>query len=99
MPNKDGTGPEGKGPRTGRQMGDCKNAEPVVGRGLGPCGRGLGRGRGFGFRARAMQTVPMQQVQPIAVTEKQEKQFLEQELTAVKEEMKEIEERLKKIKK
>jgi hypothetical protein len=27
MPNKDGTGPEGKGPRTGRQMGDCEGAE------------------------------------------------------------------------
>jgi hypothetical protein len=32
MPNRDGTGPEGKGPRTGR--------------GLGPCGRGGRRGRG-----------------------------------------------------
>ena len=41
MPNRDGTGPEGKGPKTGRQMGDCKNAKPIVGRGLGPCGRGL----------------------------------------------------------
>jgi hypothetical protein len=48
MPNKDGTGPEGKGPLTGRQMGNCKNAKPIVaGRGLGPCGQGLGRGRGF----------------------------------------------------
>jgi hypothetical protein len=47
MPNKDGTGPEGKGPRTGRQMGNCKNAKPITGRGLGPCGMGLGRGRGF----------------------------------------------------
>jgi len=28
MPNKDGTGPEGKGPRTGRQLGDCGNAKP-----------------------------------------------------------------------
>ncbi len=58
MPNKDKTGPEGKGPKTGRQMGDCEGAEPVVdadqapvrgqglGRGLG-CGRGLGRGQGF----------------------------------------------------
>ena len=49
MPNKDGTGPEGKGPKTGRQMGDCKDAEPTagMGRGFGPCGKGLGRGRGF----------------------------------------------------
>ncbi len=28
MPNRDGTGPEGKGPRTGRQMGNCEGAEP-----------------------------------------------------------------------
>jgi hypothetical protein len=47
MPNRDGTGPEGKGPRTGRQVGRCEDAEPVAGRGLGPCGRGLGYGRGF----------------------------------------------------
>ena len=39
MPNKDGTGPNGKGPRTGRQMGDCDGAKPVAGR------RGQGRGR------------------------------------------------------
>ena len=53
MPNRDGTGPEGKGPRTGRQMGNCEGA---AGRGLGPRGlglrRGLGRGMGRGFAAR-----------------------------------------------
>ncbi|MCX6818398.1 MAG: DUF5320 domain-containing protein [Candidatus Aenigmarchaeota archaeon] len=51
MPSGDGTGPMGMGPKTGRQMGKCEGAEPV-GRGLGPCGRGLARGfgRGFGFR-------------------------------------------------
>lgn len=45
MPNRDGTGPEGKGPKTGRQMGNCKGAQPV-GRGLGPYGRGTRRGFG-----------------------------------------------------
>jgi len=45
MPNKDKTGPEGKGPRTGRQMGNCKDTEPVVGRERGPCGKRLSRGR------------------------------------------------------
>ena len=50
MPNKDGTGPEGKGPKTGRGLGKCGgngNVQPR--RGLGPCeekqGRGCGRGR------------------------------------------------------
>ena len=42
MPNRDKTGPEGKGPKTGRQMGDCKDAKPIAGRGLGR-GRGLRR--------------------------------------------------------
>lgn len=48
MPNKDKTGPEGKGPKTGRQMGDCEGAEPTSGRGRGlrPGGRGSGRARG-----------------------------------------------------
>lgn len=49
MPNRDGTGPEGKGSKTGRQMGSCEGAEPVViGRRFGPLGRG--RGRRIGFR-------------------------------------------------
>ncbi len=47
MANKDGTGPEGKGPKTGRQMGNCKDASPVNVKGQGPCGRGLGRGKSF----------------------------------------------------
>ncbi len=42
MPNKDKTGPEGKGPKTGRQMGNCKDAKSQP-----DLGRGLGRGRGF----------------------------------------------------
>ncbi|MBW3015731.1 DUF5320 domain-containing protein [Candidatus Woesearchaeota archaeon] len=54
MPNEDGTGPEGKGPKTGRQLGKCEGAEPIGrtgrGRGLGPCGRGLRKGFGRGFR-------------------------------------------------
>jgi len=47
MPNQDGTGPEGKGSKTGRQMGKCKGAKPIAGRRLG-LGKGLGRGRGAG---------------------------------------------------
>jgi hypothetical protein len=51
MPNKDKTGPQGKGPRTGRCLGDCKENEilPLRGRGLG---QGRGRGRGLGPRGR-----------------------------------------------
>ena len=45
MPNQDRTGPQGKGPKTGRQMGKCKGAKPIAGRRLG-LGRGLGRNQG-----------------------------------------------------
>ena len=47
MPNKDGTGPNGEGPRTGRQMGNCKDANPENGR----------PSRGNGRRPRRMQNI------------------------------------------
>lgn len=43
MPNRDKTGPEGKGPRTGRGRGPCG------GKAVG-YGRGMGRGMGLGYR-------------------------------------------------
>jgi len=50
MPIRNGTGPEGKGPRTGRGAGNC-NGQGGAGRfgrrGLGRGGRGLGRGFGY----------------------------------------------------
>ena len=56
MPNKDGTGPQGKGAKTGRQMGNCEGAKPISGKGLG-LGQGLrrGLGRGLGLRNQAPQ--------------------------------------------
>jgi len=52
MPNKDGTGPEGKGPKTGRQEGKCEGAESCPkDRGIGQGRRGCGRGRGMGRNA------------------------------------------------
>ena len=50
MPNKDKTGPEGKGPKTGRQMGNCENAEPTQESDTRPRGRGRECGRGRGFK-------------------------------------------------
>ena len=44
MPNKDGTGPEGKGSQTGRKKGNCQDS---VKRGQGR-GNGNGQGRGAG---------------------------------------------------
>ena len=59
MARRDGTGPEGKGPLTGRGAGGCDNgttytpkkssespAKAIPGRGRGGTGRGVGKGRG-----------------------------------------------------
>ena len=96
MPRGDGTGPAGQGSMTGRGRGYCAgfNTPGFMNPGFG---RGFGRGRGFAWRARAMQVTPIEQ--PTVITEKQEKQFLEQELDALKQEIKEIEKRLKELKK
>ncbi len=67
MPKFDRTGPEGKGPRTGRNQGKCGSNDSVenkednqsnvvrpgnsMGRGKGT-GRGTGTGRGKGNRPR-----------------------------------------------
>lgn len=57
MPRGDRTGPEGRGPKTGRGLGYCDGNDgpgyasdlPGMGMGRGPRdGRGPGRGRGFG---------------------------------------------------
>jgi len=43
MPNKDGTGPTGKGPRTGRGLGPCKPNTKQVQRPLGQRRQGQGK--------------------------------------------------------
>ena len=57
MPNFDGTGPQGKGPQTGRKLGQCnktsdtpqtRDSDRGIGRENGKrigSGRGIGRGR------------------------------------------------------
>ena len=74
MPNLDGTGPKGQGPRTGRGFGLCGNG---VGRGFG-CGR-CGCGRGFGFRRF------FSRKNDLATLEEQEKMLVE-ELDAIRKE-------------
>ncbi|MBN2814144.1 MAG: DUF5320 domain-containing protein [Bacteroidales bacterium] len=52
MPHLNGTGPEGKGPKTGRGLGDCKDQSDAakkteLGKGLGKRRKsGGGEGRG-----------------------------------------------------
>jgi len=45
MPNKDGTGPEGKGPLTGRGLGNCKGTRTCPRGSRSRSGQGKGRGR------------------------------------------------------
>jgi len=55
MPYGDGTGPQGRGPRTGRGLGNCPpNSNQNEGIDRGGFGQGFGRGfgRGRGFRRR-----------------------------------------------
>lgn len=47
MPNRNGTGPEGKGAKTGRGLGPCGDEAPKKDRRVFGLGRGLGRGLGF----------------------------------------------------
>ncbi len=45
MPNRDGTGPSGKGPKTGRGAGLCGDGQGIGGGMVR--GRGAGRGKRF----------------------------------------------------
>lgn len=49
MPNRDGTGPQGKGPMTGAKMGSCSDAAYGEGKNI-PFGRGQGKRCGKGLR-------------------------------------------------
>jgi len=54
MPKMNGTGPEGKGPKTGRGLGKCKKSTPEelnenLGKGMGKR-RKSGGGKGMGKR-------------------------------------------------
>ena len=85
MPRMDGTGPQGYGPMTGR--------------GLGPCGYGYGRGRGFGLGygrgyGQGLPWSPWSYRQPTAM---EEKAIVQDDIAALKEELKAAEERLNQL--
>jgi hypothetical protein len=50
MPRLDGTGPQGKGPMTGRGLGKCKKASDGSKNeaNISPCGKVMGTGAGRG---------------------------------------------------
>ena len=88
MPNKDGTGPNGEGPKTGRQLGTCESAQPI-GKGFSQCGRGMGRG----FRGRCFT-----QSQPVEFSKEQKAKILEAEKAELEAELKAVEKELKETK-
>ena len=87
MPRLDGTGPAGMGPMTGRGLGPCGYG---YGRGYGR-GRGMGYGRGYGY---GMPISPWSYRQP---TVAEEKTIVQDDVAALKEELKAAEERLSQL--
>lgn len=75
MPYRDGTGPNGQGAATGRELGSCTNSRPRLGLGFG---MGCGRGRGRIFAPTATQTN-----QSLVA----EKESLEKRLEAIKKQL------------
>ena len=103
MPARDGTGPCGEGPLTGRRLGPCDREfrggfGPGYGRGYG---RGYGYGRGFGRGFGRFWTAPPASVQvaPITLTKEEQKRILEEDLKALEEDMKYVKEKLKELNK
>ncbi len=88
MPGMDKTGPSGQGPLTGRGLGPCGAGAR---RGFG---RGMGRGFGMGSRRFALSG---QGVQPVVLSEVDEKKILEQELKELDLDKQEVEKRLKEL--
>ena len=115
MPGGDRTGPLGQGPMTGRGFGYCSGSaqpgftSPGYGRGLGRgWGRGTGRGfwgRGRGYRWRTYYNNPVNP-QPLSYTDnvpqvnkEQEKQYLENIVNQLENEMKSVKARIEEISK
>lgn len=92
MPGKNGTGPLGNGPLTGRGLGPCNGTNRGqyygCGRGFGRgFGRGLGRGMGFGYNStygynRSIEAHEMTQEEQKDMLNI-EKEYLENELNLV----------------
>jgi len=87
MPGKDGTGPYGQGPRTGRGFGPC-GGYPAY-----PCyGYGMGYGRGMGFR-RVRRGFP---IMPVPYEPEQEKAILEDQVKYLENQLEQVRNQLKK---
>ncbi|MDP8267435.1 MAG: DUF5320 domain-containing protein [Candidatus Tenebribacter davisii] len=113
MPRGDRTGPNGMGPVTGRGLGYCTGYESPgftkgvprggagFGRGYGQgFGRGMGRGygRGFGYSTGYQNPVYPNYPAP-QYSAKDEAQYIETDIDALKDELKTMEKRLSELKK
>ena len=98
MPGGDGTGPLGQGPMTGRGAGFCAGfstggyANP-----LPRVGRGRRIGRGFRRMAFAQRMIPVYHAEE--PTREQEKQYLENEVSAIEAEENTLKQDLEAVKK
>ncbi len=97
MPRRDGTGPMGYGPLTGRGFGFCNRANVSrLGLGLG-LGLGWGLGRGRGFRRR-MPYYPAQYIDDYSAgypaDARTQKELLEEEKLVLKNRLESISQQL-----
>lgn len=107
MPYGDRTGPEGRGPRTGRGLGYCAGYDSPgytrgVGRGMGRGfgrGRGRGFGRGFGRRAHYDDAPPESYYVPVyrEPAPEDEKKYLEGYVKSLEEELEAVKKRMKEL--
>lgn len=99
MPARDGTGPSGLGPMTGRGLGYCTGyyapgyANPIPGRGY--WGRGFGRGYGYGiYLAPYPYETPYR---PPYSSTQDEKAILTEQAREIENELKAIKERISEL--
>ena len=79
MPALDKTGPQGKGPMTGRGLGHCGHGR---GMGLGRChGYGRGLGRYFGWNAPSTKEEKIEDIQAYIKALQEEMEEAKKELT------------------
>ncbi|OYT44383.1 hypothetical protein B6U90_05435 [Thermoplasmatales archaeon ex4484_6] len=101
MPGGDRTGPEGRGPMTGRRLGYCTGGTPpgygAGGYGWGRGGgRGFGRGRGMGYGRGFWRIFP--ENDPIPRVERQTSEDEKAELKALRDRVRSLEEELQRTK-
>ena len=108
MPGGNGTGPQGRGPLTGRGMGNCSGNNPpnstAYGRGYGTgrgfgAGRGMGRGMGRGFGGGYNRGYGWRYQMPVQITPEEQARNLENEKNFLELRLKDVQTELEKTQK